>query len=220
MEPKTISEMLRLYEIYNKSKKRAPSTLERLKYSLGLHFKTFMGAETPCTAISQEKLDEYRLYLIEKDLRITSINDYLRDLGTCLSWAKSRGHLVECPSMEFLEEDEPDDPIVFDEEEYQELLKATELEKTPVLRTRAKAMTMLLYTTGIRASELCGALWSEMEELVVEGETSHILRIKGAKKGKKRIVVILPDVWKALKDYREELAQPHGRGAKIIGSNP
>jgi integrase len=91
---------------------------------------------------------------------------------------------------------------------------------TALLQLRAKALILLLYDTGLRASEVCNARWKDITSHIIDREKTYVLRVIGAKTGRPREVMLSPDIWQAISEYREELKQPHGRGYKVKGIEP
>jgi site-specific recombinase XerD len=69
-------------------------------------------------------------------------------------------------------------------------------------------MLLLLYTSGMRASELVKARKLDIRKRVVDGVTAQILEIEGAKNTGKREITLLTEVWGAIKLYRESLDNP------------
>jgi len=146
----------------------------------------------------------------------------IRSLKILLNWAKRRGYITRLPEFDqkALLCKYPVVKPIFSGEDIDLLLAAAKKEATPLLQLRARAVTLLLYDTGLRASELCQAKWKDISCHIIDGDEIHVLRVIGAKTGKPREVVLSKDIWKAILEYREELKQPHGRGYKVSGLDP
>jgi integrase len=228
----TTAGLVELYLLYGESRGYRKATLDYHFTSLN-HFLTFLReevgrAQRPAReVITQTIIDHYRLYLVRKDKRNgkklspVTVNTYLRSLTTLVRWAVRREYLSRAPVVELVRRDRTRPKPTFSVEEFNLILSAADKEASPLLRARAKAIVLLLHDTGIRAGELCRANMKDISHYTIDGEEAHVLMIElPSKRGEPRMVAFSDTTWLAIKEYRSELARPHGRGRKHKGADP
>ena len=217
----TISTLIEKYHTYNQGSGKRPATLRWHRDSLKI-FLEFIGSDTPLARLDQDDLDRYRAHLTGRGLSPHSTNTYLRSLAALLAWADRRHYSAgsPLPPVEFLMTEPVEPKDTFTQAELDTLIGACGLESTILLRLRAVAIILTLADTGLRASELCGARWADLTHPVVDGRPEHTLCVQGAKRGRKRWVIVEERAWAAIQAYRAELAQPHGQAAKKRGLDP
>jgi site-specific recombinase XerD len=182
-------------------KGRAIRTVEN--YDLYLSkFLDFAKIKTP-DDITETALREFRLWLnrqpgIQKQHGATmnkrTQNYYLIALRVFLKYMAKRRIPVPL-SADYIElANVPQRSIdIISHAELERLLNAPEKEKDPIMQARDKAILEMLFSTGLRVSELCALPASidlEREELTVRG-----------KGGKVRLVFISPAARDAVKKY-------------------
>lgn len=216
-----VEEAIELFQIYNKSVNKRPKTIEWHLNSFK-HFRKFFEnhLKLPLYNLEQDDIDKYRLYLLQKGLAVESVNNILRSLSAFLNWAHKRSYLSTPIVVEKVRGDPAGQKPVFNEGEFKQLLAACDKEYTLLLRLRARAILLTLYSTGMRASELVNARWIDIRHIEIDGETAHLLKINGAKRGGERLVILSEAAWLAIQEYREDLALPHGGGRKLFGLDP
>jgi len=215
----SIGGLIERYQSYNESVGKAPATLARYRYSL-THFETFTGSDFLAELLDEAVLDDYRLYLVRRDISLHTVNSYLRDLRACLNWAARRRLIAHPPVIEFVRHDPLAAKTTFLPDEFSSLVKASEGESTLLLRLRARAILYTLFDTGLRASELCRARFTDVRSEEVDGLVGRVLLVQGAKRGGPRNLPLHDTTWAAIEEYRAELLKPHGRGFKKRGNDP
>lgn len=153
--------------------------------------------------INEEKLREFRIWLnrqpgihgvLGETLSRKTQNYYMIALRTFLKFLAKRK--IKTPiSIEYIELAKvPQRQIdVISENEVERLLKAPDKEKDEVMRARDKAILEMLFSTGLRVSELCSLPASidvERDEITVRG-----------KGGKVRVVFLSDSARQALREY-------------------
>jgi len=218
----TVGNLVSAYHRYGWSVGKRDATQQIHKYALA-HFEEFAGADRLVNEIDAQLLDDYRYSLVQKGLKTVSVNSYLRSLRALFRWANRSGRATvdyQFPTIEFMRRGPITPKEVVNQEEFGMLLEATNRESTTLLQVRARAILMILYDTGLRASELCGAQWGDLEHSIIDGQASHTLRIQSAKGGDPRILPLHPNTWATIREYRAELLRPHGRGYRKRGNDP
>lgn len=153
--------------------------------------------------ITPEKLREFRLWLnrqVTGNNRLTQTtikkktqNYYLIAIRSFLKMLAKRGHTSLASDQIELAKVEPRSVDIISAEELDRLLKAPESEKDEERKWRGKAILELLFSTGLRVSELC-SLTSDLD--LQRDEFS--IRGKG---GKVRVVFLSNEAKFAVKEY-------------------
>jgi site-specific recombinase XerD len=153
--------------------------------------------------ITPEKLREFRLWLnrqitgnnrqTQTTIKKKTQNYYLIAIRSFLKMLAKRGH-TSLPSDQIeLAKVEPRSVDIISAEELDRLLKAPDGEKDEEKRWRGKAILELLFSTGLRVSELC-SLTSDLD--LQRDEFS--IRGKG---GKVRVVFLSQESKSAVREY-------------------
>ena len=143
---------------------------------------------------SKEDLMEYFVQLRKKGYASSSLCRICISLRIFFQFMKKEGYstteypfLYETPKVWQLI------PEVLTTEEVQQLLHGV---KGPSrLDVRNSALLELLYATGMRVSEVCALLWSDLSETQV--------RVRG-KGNKERVIPLLPSIYDALMTYAKQ----------------
>ena len=153
--------------------------------------------------ITEEKVREFRLWLNRQasgnnaytgeTLKKKTQNYYLIALRTFLKFLTKRGHKTLPADHIELAKVEQRSIDVITREELKRLLDAPNQEKNPEKKARGKAILELLFSTGLRVSELC-SLKRDLDLSVDE----FTIRGKG---GKVRIVFLSDDAKKCVQEY-------------------
>ncbi len=153
--------------------------------------------------ITDEKVRDFRMWLnrqsfgnnraTETTMKKNTQNYYLIALRTFLKFLARRG--IKTLSADNIELAKVNQRVIdlISAEELNRLLKAPEKETNPEKRARGKAILELLFSTGLRVSELC-SLKSDIDLTVDQ----FPIRGKG---GKVRVVFISPEAKKSVKEY-------------------
>ncbi len=202
MPARTLSELLRHYlEHIEIEKGRSLHTVNNYKRYLE-YFLDFAKTEDP-SAITEELLREYRLFLNRKSagkkhnpsetLKKRTQNYYLISLRAFLKFlAKRKVPSISADIIELAKVPERHvDHISI--EELNRLLEAPNTEKDEARKHRDKAILELLFSTGLRVSELC-SLPRELD--ITKDEFS--IRGKGEKV---RVVFISDDARSSIQKY-------------------
>ncbi len=168
---------------------------------------SFSKITTP-KQITPEAIREFRLALNRRGLKKNTQNYYLIALRTFLKYLSGRGEEVLTPTAIELAKTDRKELELISPEELARLLAAPDL-KTEAGR-RDRAMFELLFSTGLRVSELTALNRDSVDWQ--QGEFS--IRGKG---GKIRLVFISPEAKKTVKNYldeRKDLDEPLFVGRK------
>ena len=115
-------------------------------------FRKFFDMEMPIEEITEQKYNEYVVYLRETIKNDVSINSYLRDLITTLHFFMSNGYL-ETFKMSAIKVDKT--PVeTYTEEELIKLLRKPDLKKCSFAEYQSWVMTNFLFSTGVRQRSL------------------------------------------------------------------
>jgi site-specific recombinase XerD len=153
--------------------------------------------------ITPEKLREFRLWLnrqvtgnnrqTQTTIKKKTQNYYLIAIRSFLKMLAKRGHTTLSSDQIELAKVEPRSVDIISAEELNRLLTAPDSEKDEEKRWRGKAILELLFSTGLRVSELC-SLGSDLD--LQRDEFS--IRGKG---GKVRVVFLSEEAKHAVKEY-------------------
>jgi len=165
-------------------------------------FLTYTKITSP-SEITEEKVREFRLWLNRQatgnnaytgeTMKKKTQNYYLIALRTFLKFLTKRGHKTLAADQIELAKIEQRSIDVISSEELDRLLKAPDSEDNPEKKARGKAILELLFSTGLRVSELC-SLKQDLD--LTQDEFS--IRGKG---GKVRVVFLSPDAKESVRKY-------------------
>ncbi len=182
-------------------KGRALRTVENYDHYLTVFFE--YTKITDPKDITNEKVRDFRMWLNRQTfgnnkasgntMKKVTQNYYLIALRTFLKFLAKRGFKsLPADNIELAKVSQRTVDVIT-EGELQRLLKAPESEKTPEKKARGKAILELLFSTGLRVSELC-SLTNDLDLTVDE----FSIRGKG---GKVRVVFLSDEAKKSVKEY-------------------
>lgn len=170
------------------------------------HYLTVFLNQTKITtpeSITNEKIREFRLWLNRQSngnirntgetIKRKTQNYYLIALRTFLKFLAKRGYKTIPSDQIELAKIEPRQIDVISSEELYRLLDAPNQEKDPERMWRGKAILELLFSTGLRVSELCSLtrdLDLSRDEFSIRGKGSKV-----------RVVFLSEDAKHAIKEY-------------------
>jgi site-specific recombinase XerD len=198
----TLSDLKRQYLEYIEIEKgRAIRTVENYDHYLSIFLKQ-TKIDNP-KDITDEKVRDFRIWLNRQSsgnnrmtmetMKKRTQNYYLIALRSFLKFLARRGiNTLPADNIELAKVAERSIDVISNEE-LQRLLKAPDSEENPEKRARGKAILELLFSTGLRVSELC-SLTNDLDLRVDE------LSIRG-KGGKVRVVFISQEAKDAIKSY-------------------
>lgn len=182
-------------------KGRALRTIENYDHYLTVFLKQ-TGITTP-ESISNEKVREFRLWLNRQSngnirntgdtIKRKTQNYYLIALRTFLKFLAKRGYKTIASDQIELARIEPRQIDVISQDELYRLLDAPNHEKEPERMWRGKAILELLFSTGLRVSELCSLtrdLDLKRDEFSIRGKGSKV-----------RVVFLSEDAKTAIQEY-------------------
>lgn len=182
-------------------KGRALRTIENYDHYLNV-FLNQTKITTP-ESITNEKIREFRLWLNRQSngnirntgetIKRKTQNYYLIALRTFLKFLAKRGYKTIPSDQIELAKIEPRQIDVISSEELYRLLDAPNQEKEPERMWRGKAILELLFSTGLRVSELCSLtrdLDLSRDEFSIRGKGSKV-----------RVVFLSEDAKHAIKEY-------------------
>ncbi len=170
------------------------------------HYLTVFLAQTKVTDpkdITNEKVRDFRMWLNRQaagnnratgdTMKKKTQNYYLIALRTFLKFLTKRGITsLQADQIELAKVGERSIDVI-SKEELTRLLKAPDMEENPEKMARGHAILELLFSTGLRVSELC-SLTNDLD--IKQDEFS--IRGKG---GKVRVVFLSPEAKIAIKNY-------------------
>jgi site-specific recombinase XerD len=182
-------------------KGRALRTVENYDHYLTVFLKQ-TGVTDP-KDITNEKVRDFRMWLNRQaagnnratgeTMKKKTQNYYLIALRTFLKFLTKRGITsLQADQIELAKVGERSIDVI-SREELDRLLKAPDTEENPEKRARGHAILELLFSTGLRVSELC-SLTNDLD--IKQDEFS--IRGKG---GKVRVVFLSDEAKKSVKDY-------------------
>jgi len=188
---KLINEYLEYLEI---ERGRAKKTIDNYQRYLARFFR-FSGVSEP-KHITDEIVRKYRLWLNRENLDRRTQNYHLIALRGFLKYLVRRNLKSLAPEAIELAKTTDRDIEIVDADDLERLLKAPGNENT-LSALRDRAMLELLFSTGLRVSELC----SLDRDLVNPQKTEFSIRGKG---GKIRVVFVSENTRVALKQYLDK----------------
>jgi len=213
---KLINEYLEYLEI---ERGRAKKTIDNYQRYLARFFR-FSGVSEP-KHITDEIVRKYRLWLNRENLDRRTQNYHLIALRGFLKYLVRRNLKSLAPEAIELAKTTDRDIEIVDADDLERLLKAPGNENT-LSALRDRAMLELLFSTGLRVSELC----SLDRDLVNPQKTEFSIRGKG---GKIRVVFVSENTRVALKQYLDKrgdiapalfISVPRGSSAKAKMKEP
>lgn len=184
----------------NRPRPKMWSKMTRKAYLRDLEsFLKFIG-ETPLAHVTYVQLVEY-CYSIQHYAPATQ-NRMINVMRSLFLFAHRLGYLTRNPAVLIAAPRVPNRAThkrSLTVQEAQQLLAASKDNQ------RAYVIVVLLMTTGVRVEELCQANWSDLYE-DMRGNIGWMVRGKG---DKDRPVLIRPDVWALLQEFR-----------RAVGKNP
>lgn len=182
-------------------KGRALRTIENYDHYLTVFLKQ-TGLTTP-ESISNEKIREFRLWLNRQSngnirntgetIKRKTQNYYLIAVRTFLKFLAKRGFKTIPSDQIELAKIEPRQIDVISQDELYRLLDAPNKEKDPERMWRGKAILELLFSTGLRVSELCSLtrdLDLKRDEFSIRGKGSKV-----------RVVFLSEEAKHAIREY-------------------
>jgi site-specific recombinase XerD len=186
----TIEEAKRAFLEYIEIEKgRAVKTIENYDHYLSQYF-SFAKIEVPAD-ITDVSVREFRMYLNRKELKRKTQNYYLIALRAFLKFLRKRKIPSLDPEQIELAKTPMRDLDLISEEELDRLLHATDGDTRTLLRD--KAILELLFSTGLRVSELCS-----LNRDINLGYGEFSIRGKGEKV---RVVFVSPTAKGAVEAY-------------------
>jgi site-specific recombinase XerD len=172
-------------------KGRALKTIDRYDRYLSLFLSQSKVAEPK--DITNEKVRDFRLWLNRRNLSRKTQNYYLIALRTFLKFLARRGFTsLPADNIELAKTGERSIDLI-SLKELRRLLDAPNQETNPERRSRDKAILELLFSTGLRVSELC-SLTNDLDLNLDE----FSIRGKG---GKVRVVFLSDEAKKCIREY-------------------
>lgn len=182
----------------NRPRPKAWSKMTRKAYHRDLEaFLTFIG-ETPLAHVTYVQLVEYCFSL--QHYAPATQQRMINVIRSLFLFAHRLGYLTRNPSILIAAPRVPNRAThkrSLTVQEAQQLLNASKDNQ------RAYLIVVLLMTTGVRVEELCQANWCDLYE-DMRGNIGWMVRGKG---DKDRPVLIRPDVWILLQDFRRKLGK-------------
>jgi len=175
--------------------KNYKETLVWMRYSqatidnYSVQFKNFLTYIFPTALekIGDEIVKSYLLYLVKRNVSISTQNQAINAIKFYLEHVldgERKVYYTERPRAEWKL------PIVLSESEIQDLLKHT-------ANVKHKSILFLLYSAGLRMSELLALRWKDLEE------SRGLIYVRNGKGKKDRITLLSPTVFGYLKLYRD-----------------
>lgn len=141
-------------------------------------------------AITSIDLREYKRHLIDLDYKPQSVNRKLATLRTFLTWCEERSFIPAVPKVPKPIREQQTKIRWLDRKEQNALLRRVE----KLGSDRDQAIVKLLLNTGLRVSELCALVWSDVTLSPKKGK----LVVRSGKGGKRREIPLNPDARAAL----------------------
>ena len=200
--PKNIDYLLE-FSLFLEDNERSPITIKNYLYDLK-HFAKWFASEndqmmTPAL-ITPIDLREYKRFMTDvRSLKPQTINRRLSSLRSFLQWAVV-SHLLPDdipPAVPKPVAEEKKGPQWLDRNEQHALIRILQRGRN----IRDLAIITLLLNTGLRVSELCDLMWSD----IVMTDRKGSLVVRSGKGGKRREVPLNKDARNALNslDYQE-----------------
>lgn len=152
--------------------------------------------------ITSTALREYKRYLNSLDFKPQSINRKLSTLRTFLTWAEGVGHIHSLPGFPKPIRETRARVRWLDQREQHALLRRVERGGSQ----RDFAVVRLLLNTGLRVSELCGLVWTDVTITPKKGT----LTVRSGKGSKRREIPLNKDARSALLSlgYYDNVGKP------------
>ena len=166
---------------------------------------SYLGAEPTLDALAKLKPAEFRAWLTELNNRGLARTSTARAFASVRSFFRflDKNGLAHNASIASIQTPKlpRSVPKALSERDMEDLLDAeSDRDRAPWLDLRDTAVLILLYGAGLRIGEALALTKAEIDELLKSGNDTLAITGKG---NKTRMVLLLPQALKALKDYRD-----------------
>mgnify|MGYP000128390863 FL=1 len=166
---------------------------------------SYLGAEPTLDALGQLKPAEFRAWLAERGRQGLARTSTARAFASVRSFFRflDKNGLAHNASIASIQTPKlpRSVPKALSERDMEDLLDAeSDRDRAPWLDLRDTAVLILLYGAGLRIGEALALTKAEIDELLKSGNDTLAITGKG---NKTRMVLLLPQALKALKDYRD-----------------
>ncbi len=139
-------------------------TLEQYEVVIGLFRRYLDDDEVPANDIKPEHIRAYLSYLLEKDLKITTVAIRYRVLRAFFNWAKDEGYINESPLRNIPELKTPKKlPYVLTDEQVNRLLDTAKERANTWTGVRDLTIVSTLLEVGVRQTELVKAAIDDLD---------------------------------------------------------
>lgn len=161
-ENKNLIELFEEFQLENKTKNLSPKTIRSYENNLILFFR-FIELEglTSPSDIHKTVLEHFKRWLLDKDVKHTTINTYLRHTRAFLYWCMGEDY-IEDFKIQLIKIDEPQKEPYTDDE-IKKLLSPPDLKKCGFVEYRNWIMVNFLLDTGVRLNTLINITVSDVD---------------------------------------------------------
>ncbi|GKX65804.1 tyrosine-type recombinase/integrase [Inconstantimicrobium mannanitabidum] len=177
-----------------------PSTEKHYREITKYSFYKFYDKDTELQNLQQEDINNYVLWLKERDIKESTINIQLKALKTVIKFFKDKGWIDDCIKVALIKAD-IEEIEAYTDEEISKLLVKPNLKKCTFVEYRNWVCVCFLCNTGCRRSTLINI---QLEDLNVENGYCHYRHTKNRKA---QTVPISPSMCNIIKEYLEYLPQ-------------
>lgn len=157
------------------------------------NFSLFLNLEEPVTVLTKRKIQEYQMYLAEKQLAEKTIKTYISGLRTVLYYFMEEGWIEQF----HIETPKADEPIkeIYSAEEMKKLLKKPNVKKCSFTEYRNWAMVAYFIGTGQRENSVINIKIGDVD---LESGTVILRKTKGRRNA---LLPLPPSLVLILKEY-------------------
>jgi site-specific recombinase XerD len=177
-----VNDLLQQYHADLQEQKKEASTIKIYLLEIEHFLNWFLSRKKSLLDVDQTDLICYRDRMLERRMKISSINKSISILSSFFKWATKKGY-APCNYAERIrlwDGNKPETPRWLSLQEEQLLLQCASEEKNPFKKARNEALIYVMLYAGLRVEEVSELLldsFTEKEELVVFDEGREKRRV-------------------------------------------
>lgn len=149
-------EMIKEYYLYLQIQKRAPKTITVYISQLHHFFRWLVSEEKELGDVDRHDLINFRDLMLEKGMKVTTVNKALSVLSSFFNWARNKGYITKnhAENLRILGQKGSSKPNWLTEKEEEQLLAYVSKERNPWKKARNEALIYLMLYAGLRIDEV------------------------------------------------------------------
>jgi integrase/recombinase XerC len=169
---KRMNDLLQQYYVYLQEQQKEASTIKIYLSEIEQFLSWFLSMKKSLLDVDQNDLFRYRDRMLDRRMKISSINKSISILSSFFKWAMKQGYVRYnyAERIRLWDDDKPEKPRWLSSQEVERLLQCASEEKNPFKKTRNEALIYVMLYAGLRVEEVSELLLTsltEKEEMIV-----------------------------------------------------